>query len=259
MSETVARRIHEGVGVISLDRPDRHNALDDATVAALAEAIDWAVGSAEVRSVVLRGEGPSFCSGRDTSQLGRRSNEDSHFSYLGRSQEHRRRQLACPKPIVAAVRGACLGLGFETALACDMRIAEPGARFSLPEVRFGLVPDTGGTTMLTALIGPAKTKRMIMTGDRVDAATALEWGIVDEIVPPDELDTHAFALAHRIAAGPPLAVGLAKQLVDGAWAGAIQRGLEHERLAQATLFSSDDYQEARSARMEGRDPGFTGR
>jgi enoyl-CoA hydratase len=259
MGELVKQRLQDGVGVISLNRPEKHNALDNETGAALGEALRWAMGSAEVRCVLLRGEGPSFCSGRDTTQLGQRDPGDNDFAFVRRAQDNRLQQLDSAKPFVAAVRGACIGGGFEMALACDLRFAAPDASFFLPEIRFGILPDTGGTQLLTSLIGPSRTKYLVMTGERIDARTALEWGVVDFVVEPEDLDARALDVARKIAAGPPLAIAMAKQLVDQAWAEPVRRGIRQELLAQTVLFGSEDYQEARAARREGREPRYTGR
>jgi enoyl-CoA hydratase len=145
------------------------------------------------------------------------------------------------------------------ALACDLRFAAPDAFFFLPEIRFGILPDTGGTQLLTSLIGPSRTKYLVMTGERIDARRALEWGVVDFVVEPEDLDARALDVARKIAAGPPLAIAMARQLVDQAWAEPVRRGIRQELLAQTVLFSSEDYQEARAARREGREPRYTGR
>lgn len=259
MSELVTQRLEDGVGVISLNRPEKHNALNNETGAALGEALRWAMHSPEVRCILLRGEGPSFCSGRDTTQLGQREPGDHDFAFVRRAQNGRLDQLDSPKPFVAAVRGACIGGGFEMALACDLRFAAPDAFFFLPEIRFGILPDTGGTQLLTALIGPSRTKYLVMTGERIDAQRAVAWGVVDFVVESKDLDARALDAARRIAAGPPLAIAMAKQLVDQAWADSIRRGIRQELMAQTVLFGSEDYQEARSARSEGREPEYSGR
>ena len=259
MSERVLHRLEDGVGVVSLNRPDKHNAMDDASGPALREALEWAYESPEVRAVLLRGEGPSFCSGRDTTQLGHRARDESDFAFVRRAQDGRLSMLDAPKPVVAALRGHVIGGGMELALAADMRVAASDVRLRLPEVRYGILPDTGGTQFLTTLIGPSKTKYLVMTGEAVDAEQALAWGIVDWVVAPDELDAKALAIAKQLAAGPPLAVSMAKQLVDQVFGETIRRGIREELLAQTTLFKSEDYQEARAALREDRAPRYRGK
>jgi enoyl-CoA hydratase/carnithine racemase len=259
MAERVLRRVEEGVGVVSLNRPEKHNAVDDAMGPALREALDWAFESPDVRCVLLRGEGPSFCSGRDTTVLGHRANDESDYAFVRRAQDGRLAMLDVPKPIVAALRGHVIGGGMEMALAADMRIAATDVRMRLPEVHYGILPDTGGTQVLTTLIGPSRTKYLVMTGDVVDGEQALAWGIVDWLVAPEALDDEALTLAKKLAAGPPLAVAMAKQLVDQVWGESLRRGIRAELLAQTTLFRSDDYHEARAALREKRPPKYKGK
>lgn len=248
MSSLVLRETVDGVGVVSFNRPERHNAISDALGRAWREAVLRALDDRAVRCVLLCGEGPSFCSGRDTAELGQRSPGESDVRYVARAQEIRFAVMDSPKPVVAAVQGYALGGGFETALSADLRIAADDARFALPEVTFGLVADTGGTQLLTPLIGPARAKYLLMTGRRIDASQALTWGIVDWVVPPSELRAAALDLARELAAAPPEAVAFAKQLVDQAWAGSIRNGMRQEVVAQSSLFASEAYRERKARR-----------
>ena len=255
----VLRTVEEGVAILSLNRPERHNAMDDDASEALREALQWAIGDPDVRVILLRGEGKSFCSGRDTSVLGHRKSNESDFHFVRRAQDGRLAMLDAPKPIVAAVRGHVIGGGMEIALAADMRVAATDVKLRLPEIRYGLLPDTGGTQILTTLIGPSKTKYLVMTGEAVEASQALEWGIVDWVVPPEALDHEALSIAKKIATGPPLAVAMAKQLVDQLHGDQVRRGIREELLAQSTLFKSEDFLEARAALREQREPEYKGR
>jgi len=259
MAELVLREVDDGVGIVSLNRPEKHNAIDDAMSDALREALGWAIESPDVRCILMRGEGKSFCSGRDTTVLGQRARDESDFAFVRRAQDGRLAMLDAPKPIVAAVRGNAIGGGMEMALAADMRIASSDMRMRLPEILYGILPDTGGTQILTTLIGPSRTKYLVMSGDVVEGEQALEWGIVDWLVSPDELDAKALEIAKRLAAGPPLAVAMAKQLVDQVHGESIRRGTRIELLAQTTLFKSEDYQEARAALREKRSPKYKGK
>jgi enoyl-CoA hydratase/carnithine racemase len=249
----------DGVAIVSINRPEKHNALDDATGAALRDALEAAIASAQTRAILLRGEGKSFCSGRDTTQLGQRARDESDFAFVRRAQDGRLAMLDAPKPIVGALKGHVIGGGMELALGCDIRVAATDVKLRLPEIRYGILPDTGGTQLLGALIGPSKTKYLVMTGEVVDAALAEKWGVVDFVVPPEDLDARALAIAKQLAAHSPLAVAMAKQLVDQQWADALRRGTRLELLAQTTLFKSADYQEARAALREKRAPKFSGK
>jgi enoyl-CoA hydratase/carnithine racemase len=255
----VITRFEDGVAIVSLNRPEKHNAIDDATSAELRDALHAAIANSEARAILLRGEGASFCSGRDTTQLGQRAHDESDFAFVRRAQDGRLAMLDAPKPIIGALKGHVIGGGMEMALACDIRVAATDVRMRLPEILYGILPDTGGTQLLGALIGPSKTKYLVMTGEALDAQLAEKWGMVDFVVPPDQLDARALAIAKQIAANSPMAVAMAKQLVDQQWADTMRRGTRLELLAQTTLFKSADYQEARAALREKRAPKFSGK
>jgi enoyl-CoA hydratase/carnithine racemase len=258
MTDLVLTSVDRGVGVITLNRPDKHNALNDELSEQLHAAVEWACDAEDVRSVLLRGAGPSFSSGRDTTQLGQRPSGESDFAFIRRHQANRLRQLECSKPIVAAVRGYALGGAFETVLGADIRICSTDARMGFPEVGFGLMTDTGGAPLATILAGPSRAKWLLMTGELIDAERALQWGLVDQVVEPDRLDETALDLAVRLAAAPPLAVAMIKQVVDEVWQGAMHAALRAELLAQSTLFTSADHAEAKAAYREKRSPNYEG-
>jgi enoyl-CoA hydratase/carnithine racemase len=250
-------RFEDGVGILSFNRPEKHNA--GARGPDADAAWEWALTTPEVRCIILRGEGKSFNSGRDTTLLGTRPSGDSDYEFVRKSQLSRLHGMLHPKPIIAAVKGYAIGGGFEAALACDFRVGSTDAKVCLAEVKYGILPDMGGTQLLTALIGPARTKYMVMSGDFVDAKTAYEWGIFDFLVEPEELDARTLSIAKTIASRSPTAVTIAKQLVDQMHAGAIVNGIRQELLAQTVLFRTEDYQEQRAALREKRDPVFKGR
>jgi enoyl-CoA hydratase/carnithine racemase len=176
-----------------------------------------------------------------------------------RHQQLRLAILESPKPVVAAVKGAAIGGGCEMALAADIRVAATTLKMALPEINYGLLPDTGGTQYLTNLIGPARAKYMVMSGARIDAQTALDWGAVDFITTPEDVDRKAQEIATELAAKPPIALAMAKSMIDQSTSGNIRNGLTQELLAQTALFKTDDYAEARAAIREGRPPVYKGR
>jgi enoyl-CoA hydratase/carnithine racemase len=237
MSDLIHQWLEDGVAVISFNRPEKHNALTHEMSAAFRDMTAAAIDDPEVRCLLLRGEGRSFSSGRDTTQLGTRPDGMSDRDYIRRAQLGKLRLIDSPKPVVAALKGFVLGGAFETALAADVRVADDTAKLGFPEVRYGLVPDTGGTQLLTVLAGPAKAKYMIVSGARIDAATALAWGIVDWIVPADDLDIRAMEIAREMAAAPPSAAAAAKGLVDGLWRDRVHAGIDAELDAQVALFA----------------------
>ena len=252
-------RIDGHVGVISINRPEKHNAMDDSAQAALLEAVQSMIGDREVRAIVLRGEGKSFCAGRDTSVLGQRPEGESDYDYVRRAQQIQHCLLDCPKPIIAAVRGAAIGGGFEFALAADMRVVGRSAKMSLPEIIYGLLPDMGGTQTLMSMIGRARTKYYVMTGNTISGEEAFDMGIADWLEEDDQVDEKAMEIAGEIAARPPQNVKMAKALVDQFWMGGIKRGLNQELNSITALFKTEDYAEARTALKEKRDPRFKGK
>ncbi|MBV9509627.1 MAG: enoyl-CoA hydratase/isomerase family protein [Caulobacteraceae bacterium] len=257
--DPVLYEVVDRVSVISLNRPERHNALDDAAAAALWEAIDRGLAEPESRVLLLRGEGKSFCSGRDTTVLGKRLTGLSDFEHLTRSQQRKFRLLDSPKPVVAALRGHAVGGGFELALQADIRIASTDTRMSLPEINYGILTDGGGSSITASLAGPSRAKYLLMSGEAIGAQQALDWGLVDFIASPEELDDAALGLARKLAAKPPVHLAAAKYLVEGVLGERVRRGLRDELMVQTGLFKTDDYQEARAARRERRDPDYKGR
>ena len=243
--------VADGVATISLNRPERHNAIDDELYDELTGAWAEALADPAARVILLRGEGRSFCSGRDTAQLGQRAKGESDLAFIRGHQRTRVTQLDSPKPVIAALRGNVLGGGLEMALAADIRVAATDLRMAFPEIGYGLMTDTGGAPLATMLAGPSRAKWMLMTGRTVDASRALAWGLVDEVVPPGEVDDVAAALAREIAAGPPEALAMIKQTVDGLWHGALHAALRGELLAQVALFGGEDYQARKRARLNG--------
>jgi enoyl-CoA hydratase/carnithine racemase len=245
--DTVHLAVADGVATISLNRPDRHNAIDDETYEKLQE-VWWRVqGDDGARVLVLRGEGPSFCSGRDTAQLGHRPPGESDLSFVRRHQRFRSAQLESPKPVIAALRGHVLGGGLEMALSADLRIAASDVRMGFPEIHYGLMTDTGGSPLTTMLAGPSRAKWLLMTGRPIGPDQAVDWGLVDEVVVPEELDGRAAALAAELADKPTAALAMIKQAVDGMWQGRLHAALNAELLSQVALFAGDDYKARRPA------------
>ena len=161
-SDLVLTELVDGVGIVTFNRPDRHNAMDDEMSDVSKKAMRWALETPEVRTVLLRGNGKSFCSGRDTSVLGHRAGGESDYSFVRRHQTIRQDTVDSPKVVIAALKGGVIGGGMETALAADIRICDTTAKFGLPEVGFALVPDTGATQLLPRLIGAGRAKLMII-------------------------------------------------------------------------------------------------
>jgi enoyl-CoA hydratase len=256
--DRVLTTLTDGVGIITLNRPDAHNALDEATTSELRQAVEWAATNRDVRCVLLRAEGSAFSIGRDEASFDGRADGATDFEAVREAQDLHLRLADLSKPVVVALKGYVLGSAFELALAADFRIAAADVQFGLPEIRYSLLPDRGATTLLTALIGPSRTKYLVMTGRRLGPDQARSWGVVDWVVRAEDLEQSALDLARELAAGPPLALSFAKQLVDAAWSAVVRTGIRQELAAQVALLGSDDHQEARAAIAEQRAPKFSG-
>lgn len=262
MSQGVTTRTEGPVCFVALDRPAKRNAIDRDVLARLADALDVAAADAAVRAVVLYGEGPVFSAGVDFAMLRGDVGSGTPAAFRARvrgMQEVLGRVETLEKPVIAALHRYAAGLALELALACDLRVASEDCELGLPEVRLGLVPDVGGTTRLVRTIGYARAKELILTGRMIRAADALALGLVHEVVPVGTHVDAARRLALEIAENAPLAVGVAKRLIDlGANADA-RTFLELELWAQSLLKPTDDAHEGARAAAERRPPRFSGR
>src|SRR5829696_4343502 len=244
------------IAVVTLNRPDRYNALGSRIVDELGEALEAIEGSGEVRAMVLTGAGDkAFCSGVDLKERAEMDADGrwSHNRALGAFAE---RFARLQVPTIAALNGLAFGGGLEIALACDFRVAAEGARFALPEVGIGIVPGAGGTQRLPRLIGVTKAKELILTGRRISAEDALDMGLVSKVVPRSSLMEEARSLAEEIAANSPLAVAYAKAAVDLASETTIEQGLRYETAAIRATLTSEDYKIGLAAFAEKRTPEF---
>jgi enoyl-CoA hydratase/carnithine racemase len=263
MSDLIITRQRDAVLEIILNRPDKRNAIHMDMFRAFDAAVAQANHTAGLRAVLIRGEGESFSAGIDVSSLlGLAQTFGTHWMQRMRSitdefQGILTRLERLELPTIALLHGHCLGLAFELALACDLRVAAEGTALGLPESRLGMIPDVGGTTRLTRLVGPARAKELIFTGRRFDAELGERWGIINYVVPREALLDKGDELASEIAQAAPLAVGMAKRVIDGL--ADIDRGLMLEGWAQSQLFSSEDFMEGAQAFMTRRPPQFKGR
>jgi enoyl-CoA hydratase/carnithine racemase len=259
--ETLRYGVHDGVATIELARADKLNAINAQMFAELGEAAERSAADPGIRAVLVRGEGPSFCAGIDVTLLGQLSGtRGARFRSFARTAQRPYLLLAqMDKPTVAAVQGHAVGAGFQLALACDIRVATDDARFAMLEVRFGLVPDLGGTHRLARQVGPARAKELVWTGRTITAEEAERIGLVNRVVTPEALDKEAEALVREVAASPPIPVSLTKALIGRAVESSLETALERDAQAQASCIDSEDHREAVAAYLEKRPPRFTGR
>jgi enoyl-CoA hydratase/carnithine racemase len=253
---------HDGIATLTLNRPDRLNALGDTLRDDLQDAVMRASEDAEVRVIVVTGAGKGFCAGGDVKAMHEGRERGAQRALVERVAPGRDRTVLAlrdaPKPVLAAVNGAAAGAGMNLALACDIRIASTTAKFSQAFVKRGLHPDWGGTYFLPRLVGMAKAAELIWTGEIIDAQEALRLGIVSAVHPPEELMPVVYALASKIAAGPPIAIRLAKRALYHNLECDLRQALEFETFAQNICYDTEDAREGIRAFVEKRPPSFRG-
>ena len=250
------------VAIVTLNRPERMNTLGGSMKPDLARAFfELARADDRVRAVLLTGAGDrAFCAGADIKERADHQVCATDFFVAQKSTHDLFRNIEeFEKPVIAAINGVALGGGLELALCCDLRLAAEHARLGLPEVRLGVIPAAGGTQRLPRLIGEARAKALMFTAEHIDAAQALQYGLVTQVLPGDQLHAAALDVAQRIAEMPPLAVRFAKRAVNRGMQTDLDSGLEYERYAAALLVDTDDRKEGMRAFVEKRKPVFTGR
>jgi len=245
---------------VVLNRPEKRNAFNAELVLAVGAALREAADEPEVRCVVLRGAGPMFSSGMDLAALAGLAEEPERLRTFRRAcLEAWNLAEEMPKPTIAQVHGACLGGALELALACDLRVFSADAVAGLPETRLGLVPDVGGSSRLPQVVGLGRAKELIMTGRVIGAVDAERIGLANRVASPEGLDAATQELVDELLGCSPLAVGLAKRLLDASARPALSTTLELEIAAQELCARSEDVQEGIRAAAERRPPVFSGR
>lgn len=251
--------IEDRVATITLNRPERRNAFNQAMLTSFREALEATFENPDVGCVIITGAGRSFCAGAD---LGALRAPDPHFVARVDLRDVHRITLAMrrhDKPIIAAVNGPAVGAGCDFALACDIRIAGESARFSEIYTKLGIIPGNGGTYFLPRIVGIAKACELIFTGDTIDAPEALRIGLVSRVVPDDELLTATRELAGKIAHGPPLAITEARRALYRDLNRDLEPALADLRPVLERLRQSEDHAEGLRAQAERRKPVFKGR
>ena len=257
MYENILTEVSKGVGIITLNRPERHNAFDDKMVGELIAAVAAMEADANVRVLVVSSTGKSFCAGADLTAPSGIVNPNASQG-INALYVEAVRLFSVRKPIVAAVQGAAVGAGLGLALVADFRVAAPEARFTANFVKLGFHPGFGITHTLPRVIGEQRAALMCLTGRRIKAEEALAWGLVDEVVPLGELRDAALRLAREIAEAAPLAVQATRATLRRELAERVKAQTDHEFIEQSALRRTADFAEGVRAVAERRAGRFTG-
>ena len=258
MYSAITTSIEKGIMLVTINRPDKLNALNKTVLDELNTVIDEVYSNAAIRSVIITGAGlKAFVAGADISEFqGLKHSEGMELAQKG--QDIFKKIEDSPKPIVAAVNGFALGGGCELAMACHFRIASENAKFGQPEVNLGLIPGYGGTQRLTQLIGKGRAIELLITGNMLNAATALQYGLVNYVVPQEELLTKTLSILELVNTKAPLAVGRCIKAANAVFDNTID-GFSEEVKLFGECFATQDMVEGTSAFLEKRTPVFNGK
>ena len=250
----VERDAERGLATITLDVPGKFNRVSLEARRQLATAFAELGKDTSVWTIVLTGAGGTFTAGGDIpSFLTAPVDEMSSLAFNVASPER------CAKPVIARIEGYCLGVGFELALACDFRVCSDDAQLGLPEIGLGMIPGSGGTQRLARLVGLGRAKDVIMRRKRISAEDALSWGLVSEVAPAGELDAAVDRIVDELGALSPVALAMAKRVLNQVYDAPLHVGLELEGLAYGVIKSTDDFREGVEAFVDKRPPEFQGR
>jgi enoyl-CoA hydratase/carnithine racemase len=247
------------IAILTNNRPDKHNAANDEMDSGLFEAIAELKTRPDVRCVIWRANGKSWSSGRDVSQLGIRTEDIDNLSFIERGQQAFAASLDLHCPIVCALKGWVIGGSFERSLVADLRVCAEGTRFMLPEVKHGVLTDTGGMARLFQMVGHGVTMDLVLTGRVMDAEEALRHGIVSRVVAEEKLEATAREIAETIAGAPAFTVKMARRNMGLIANGVVKDSIREEGTTQTLVFGSEDYAEMKAAREADRKPSYRGR
>ena len=256
--ETLLVDVRDRIATITINRPDKLNALNDATIAEIGAAVDALRDDGTVGGIVLTGAGRAFVAGADIGVLAAQGPVDAR-ERARQGQAVFRRIETSPKPVIAAVNGFALGGGCELAMACHVRIASENAKFGQPEVKLGITPGFGGTQRLARLVGRGRALQLLLTGEQIGAAEALRIGLVNAVVPAAELLGTATAMLTQMLANAPLAIALCIEAVDRGLDMSVDEGCTLEANHFGLLAATDDMREGMRAFLEKRPAQFAGR
>ena len=256
--ETILVEKRDRVAILTINRPDKLNALNSAVHIEGVAALEELRNDSEIRVVVITGAGEkSFIAGADISEFAGQTPVTQRNVFQNKTLFNSIDGF--PKPIIAMINGFCLGGGCELSLACDIRIASENAKIGQPEINLGIIPGGGGTQRMTKLIGEGKSMELILTGDMIDAQTALDLGLVNHVFASEDLEEKTMRMASKIASKSPIALQMAKEAIKVASKSNLDEGLRREIDLFAICFSSEDKEEGVSAFLEKRKPDFKGK
>jgi enoyl-CoA hydratase/carnithine racemase len=258
VSDRILLDVDGPIATITNNNPDKHNAFDDDMDAALWEALATIRDTPGIRVVIWRGEGKSFSSGRDAGSIGNLKVPLSHHELMRRGHRGIQQLWDIDAPFVVACKGWVMGGSFQRALLCDIRVAAEGTRFRLPELTYGVIPDTGGVGVLYQMCGPGLVSDLVLTGRVMPVDEALSHGIVSRVVPLEELDATVRQIAEEIASRPAVTVKMAREVIRHLSQPGIRTSMADELIYQTFINKSDDFAEMRTAHGEGRAPNYTG-
>jgi enoyl-CoA hydratase/carnithine racemase len=258
MTEKVRLELDGPIATITNANLEKQNAFDDDMDARLFEILGELKQRPDLRAVIWRADGKSWSSGRDVSVIGNVVKAASHHELMSAGHRGIQQLWELDAPVIVAIQGWAIGGSFQRALLCDVRIAADDARFALPELSFGVIPDTGGVGVLYEMCGHGVVSDMVLTGRRLSAGEALQHGIVSRVVPGDELDSTAREMAEKIAAAPAASVKMARRVIARLAQPQQRAAMGDELIYQTFVNKSDDYAEMRVARTENRPPEYRG-
>lgn len=257
--QTLAFKKEDGIGIITLNRPECLNSINSLLVAELGSVLDETENDEDTKAVIITGSGKSFCAGADLNEVFQLESALKVYEWINNAQDLFHKIDFFNKPVVASINGMAMGGGMELSIACDLRIIAADAFMAVPEINVGVLPVGGGMSRLPRLVGAGRAKDLVYTGRRVSADEALGMGLVNRVVEGKMLYNYTLALARELSQKPPVALKIAKSTINTSMETDIRSASEMERRALAILFSTEDTKEGIQSFIEKRKPQYRGK